>query len=206
LFFAAILGISIYLGHVRQETKNTIIGDIVIQSFYGQTHTMVLPLTIIEMSDKLRHHPYPFIFSPLFEPFLRIIFPYDKPDSPILEEKYNSLAVVASNYYYSNAFTTGASLGGSFLAEMYDCGWAVGVIIWSIILAWVMSSIEKNFLRKNIYIPLLWVLVFDIVYLSRSIFFGFILEMMYIVFAMILLVFINVIFYPKKIRCPLTVK
>jgi oligosaccharide repeat unit polymerase len=201
---------SIIIGNFRSGTKtnnNDSLGNLLTLFFYQQGTTIVVPLTVIEKYGDLPYHKYPFIFSRPIRPLLGMIYSNRSTTNlgfrsarNIELEKLNSLSSITTNELSPKMHLSGGGNGGSFLAEMYDCGGFIGVIFWSIMLACLINNVEKRMLRKSFLMPIYWFVVYSVIYLPRNFFFNFIHDgFIFLVPLFLFLVFLGFIFYPKKI-------
>jgi oligosaccharide repeat unit polymerase len=186
------LAFTIWLGYARDDKKiKNNIRDLIFAVFYEQGSSIANPLIIIEDDENMKdYHPYPFILQPIVVHFHRILGIKELNMMGSVTIRAKSLAI------YKN----GNGLGGNGLAEMYDCGGFIGIIIWSIILAILIRSSENRFLHKNINIAIYWFIVCSIIYLPRNVFFDFISGIRYWIIMIFFIGFLNFIFYPRKIN------
>jgi oligosaccharide repeat unit polymerase len=193
MFFLLILIISFssFMSYYRFNKKidRLDFSDLVLELIYGQGTSIVLPLTIIEHGNKLQYHQYPFIFSPLLESYYSRAYP-TLGQNKIRLEKYNLINDVITYYQESSHYFKGYGLGGSFLAEMYDCGGIIGIVFWSWIFALILWFIDLNLYRNAFCVFFFWWIVRSIAWLPRSRLFHFMynLRLLIVPIAMLLMV------------------
>lgn len=197
--FGGIILFSVILGYSRANMKfSASAGDVLKGFFYGQGNTIGVPLYLMEAGNRIKYKRFPFIFTSVLEPAFNIIYK-DSPTRQIKLEKYSSLPVIATHAISPSMYYAGNGLGGSVLAEMYDFGGIIGVIIWSSLLAVLMLQLEKSMFRKNLYIPFCFFFMSTLIYLPRYHFFGFVEKLHHLILFWLLLALLVFLSYPKKI-------
>jgi oligosaccharide repeat unit polymerase len=204
--FMFIIVFSIGIGNFRvgkKQNRNIPVYITIMNFLYSQGTTIGVPLTIIDRYGKLPYHPFPFIFSWPLRPLFNLLYPNplgtNGEHSKIDLEKHNRLSSITISEISSSAYMKGYGYGGSFLAEMYDCGKFFGVIFWSIMLALLLYKTETGLAKSNMMIPMNWLIVYSIIYLPRNYFFDFLRDgIVYLPFLCIFLLFIKFII-PEKI-------
>jgi oligosaccharide repeat unit polymerase len=202
VFLLLVIVASIGLDFSREGKKfsNISVGKLLINFFYEQGNTVAVPFVIIEANGELEYRNYPFIFTPVFISISRILYPTPNEQTQLYLEKYNSMGSIVINKLNSGAYRYGAGLGGSFIAEMYDCGGFLGVIFWSIMLALLIVMVEKKIMISNYNIPIYWYIIGSIIILPRGNFFGFLNSILYVIFFRLFISSINFIFFPGRIN------
>jgi hypothetical protein len=193
--FVVIFSIAI-ANYTRGSSELTSVSALLNEFFYSQGHTIGVPLTIIESQGVIPYRRFPFIFSELLDPFFKIIYPTSG-QTQIMLEKYNMIGAVVIYRLSPRAYYNGNGLGASIIAEMYDCGGFMGIIIWSIILGSIIYNIDNHSEKKNVNIPLLWFLVKTIIYLPRGDLFSFVRGTLPIIAVVALWLCLNI--YPRKV-------
>jgi hypothetical protein len=196
-----LLTLSIAVGFTRNEgtLEKVKIIDIVLNFFYGQGTTIVVPLTIIE-KDSMPYHQYPFIFSPIIRPVLRIIFPISHGNDITAVENYNDLSLLSMWVHSPGSVKINMGLGGSVLAEMYDCGGFPGIVLWSVFIAGFIVFAERRLFRNNFLLPFKFFIIFSIMYMPRNSLFYFIEPFIYSLMALFFIGTIYYLFLYKKYR------
>lgn len=201
LLFVIIVFIICTLGTVRSDygnkkKKKTIVdAQFVTEIFYGQTTSRIVPLLIIDR--KLDYHSYPFIFSPLLEPYYSIVYHSEGQDK-VSAEHYNNISQVTTYNVSKRSHLNGNGLGGAFIAEAYDCGSFIGVVFWSIILAVILMKFDYVLKVVSVkYRPLVFFYLLNIPALPRGRFFGFMSDFNKILFVYIVMLVVNMHSYLK---------
>lgn len=174
ILFVFIIGITYALGSLRSSygqntkvsSKNIHVLDLVSNVLYSQTNSRAVPMTIIK--GDLPYHNYPFIFSPIFSFLGKIAFPSKGQDDVSLK-KYNDISSITVYSVSPRAYFRGNGYGGAFIAEAYDCGGFLGIIIWGVILAFFIAFCDYSSLKiKNTYIPFLFLILLNFAMLPRD--------------------------------------
>jgi len=187
------------VGHTRENTGiNEKIGNLIKGFFYDQGTTIAVPLARIDSDGDIKYRHYPFIFSPMINPFLDLYYG-DKVNLKIKLKKYHYFGTITIHKYAPELYYKGMGLGGSVLMEMYDCGGVSGIVFWSALLAWIISSVELNLKKTYLNIPLFWFIVLSVAYLPRYYFFGIIERTHHILLPFIFLFFLKLIIWPKNL-------
>ena len=166
--------------------------------FYSQGNTIGVPLAIIENKDNIEYRRFPFIFSSIAEPYFSFIYGGDASLKTTLEN-FNHIGRITAHKLHAQSYFLGHGMGGSFLAEMYDFGGVFGIILWSVIFAFIISVIEKYFLFRQSLIPFFYFLIGTYIYLPRGSFFGFINNMHYIFLLFVIFYIFEFLIFPKKL-------
>lgn len=196
-----VISLVVVLNNVRtsygkENKKQTAVdGKFVAEIVYGQTTSRIVPLLIIDR--KLEYHPYPFVFSPLLIPYYSIAYPSNGQDK-ISAEHHNNISQVTTYNLSKRSHLNGSGLGGAFLAEAYDCGGFLGVILWSIILAIILVQFDFALdIIPSKFRPFLFFYLLTIPTLSRSRLFGFMYDLNKIVFVYMVLLIVGMRRYLK---------
>jgi oligosaccharide repeat unit polymerase len=171
--FIIIIFFSVFMSYYRSDSKmNKInITDLIIELFYEQGVSIVVPMIIIENSNNLSYHYYPFIFSPIItEIYTSRLYPVTGQSRTRLE-KYNLLGDNVTYFWKPSGYFKGQGLSGAFLAEMYDCGGILGIVFWSSVLALLIRMVEFYIYKNIFYLFVFWWIVRNIVFLPRRYFF-----------------------------------
>lgn len=204
IIFAFLVLIAMFLGQTRSGTKSHLpLSDGMIRFLEGQSVSVASPLAIIERKDEqARYRKYPYIFSILFTPYYNLVSPETK-NVPSVNRVFtrNEIESIITYIYSPYMFLHGFGVGSTFLGEMYDFGGILGVIFWTIILCRLICWIQRKSLQKNRNLLMSWFVVSCLPLLPRDHFFTFITaSFRYIIFIFLILVFINTLAYPKRIR------
>lgn len=144
--------------------------QLVMDKLVGSSGSSFVPLYV--MKGDLTYRCYPFIFSPLLTPINSLL--YGNAQSVSAVQRTNDISDVITYQANSSLYLNGGGVGGSFLAEAYDCGGFLGVIFWSAILASLIKFIDTSHLNvKSRYIPILYAVLSSIPLMPRSRLFGF---------------------------------
>jgi hypothetical protein len=183
------------------QTKNITVkpSDVFTLFFVGNSGSITVPLLIIEEYGNWKYRHYPFIFYPFLHHIYPIIYPTSGQTRTFLE-KYNSIGGITIHKMDPGAFFNGNGLGGSVLAEMYDCGALFGVIVWSVFLVFFILAIEKKMLIRNTYIALFWLMARSIPNMARNSLFGFFIDIHWVILSYCFIRFINFLCFPQKIN------
>jgi oligosaccharide repeat unit polymerase len=177
------LFLAIGIGNIRvlygnsdsNSNKNTTSLITLVEYFlYYQTTSRAVPMIIIE--KELAFHPFPFIFSPLISPILQIGHSNEKGQVREAAENGNDISSVTMYNISRGAYLSGSGYGGSVFAEFYDCGGMLGVILFSVILALLLTYCDYYPIHKcsRIIIPLLYIISSKSLTFARGRFFSFI--------------------------------
>jgi hypothetical protein len=201
IVFSFIVIFSIIIGTSRETSKSnngtTQLNNLITYFFYNQGNSIGSPLTVIETSGQFKNHRFPFIFSQLVYPYFSILYP-NKGQTQILLEKYNDLGSITTHYLSPGAYSNGYGVGRTFIAEMYDFGGFLGVILWSIMLALLILKTEKSFLRNRWCVVFYFGVIKTIIYLPRNVFFVFLEMIPYLAVIIFLRIFIRSLKTDKK--------
>lgn len=196
-----IIGMVVALGNIRasygdeKKNKSVIDGEFVAEIVYGQTTSRAVPLLI--MDRKLDFHPYPFVFSPLLIPYYAFFYPSNGQDR-ISAEHHNNISQVTMYNLSPSTHLNGGGFGGAFLAEAYDCGGFIGIIIWSIVIAFILVQYDFGLNVIPIkYRPLLFFYLLNIPTLSRGRLFGVMYDLNKIIFVYMVLLLVDIRKYFK---------
>lgn len=177
-----IVGIGIkrdFYGKNKKPTNSVISTNAVLNTLARQSSSNVVPMLIIK--GQLSYHPYPFVFSPLLQPFVNHIYPSNGQDE-IAATKHNNISHVTMYNVSRSAYLAGSGYGGAFLAEAYDCGGILGVFFWSVILANLLKFFDYSFvfISKKLK-PFFLCVLFKIPMMPRQRLFGFFYDYFYII-------------------------
>jgi oligosaccharide repeat unit polymerase len=196
LLFAFVVIFSIAVSnYTRGKSELTSTSALLREFFYAQGHTIGVPLTIIESQSEIVYRRFPFILTELLDPFFKIMYPTSGQTRVILE-KYNMIGAVVIYKLSPRAYYNGNGLGASIIAEMYDFGGFIGIILWSIIFGLMTYNIDNHFGNKNVNIPLLWFVVKTIIYSPRGDFFFFVRGALPIIIIVAFWLYLNI--YPQR--------
>jgi oligosaccharide repeat unit polymerase len=207
IVFSFIIIFSIYIGYSRagKEVGSINPEGLVTEIFYGQGNTIVVPLAVLEAqlvepNGKLEYRNYPFIFTNVFSFIADILYPTPNWQTKVYLERHNNMGSIICNKLSPTAFRSGNGVGGNFIAEAYDCGGFLGIILWSAVLALFMLSIERQMLCNNYNLPVCFFIIGSIFILPRASFFSFLGNTFIFIFLVCFIEFINCMIYPKKLN------
>lgn len=143
VFFTILIGnMRAAYGKNSSTNKASIPVSLLIQrALWSQTTTRAVPLLVIR--GNLEYHPYPFIFSPFFNQFNKILYP-EKKRTELSAQKFNRIGSVTMYNISKKSFMRGTGYGGAFIAEAFDCGGYIGLIFWSVVLAAICLTIDSR--------------------------------------------------------------
>lgn len=191
-----VIFVTIFIGSLRANygTKKSKIGNksvskVIEETLYGQTTTRAVPLLIMDRS--LLYHNYSFFLSPLIEPVNNALYKTNGQDR-ISAEKYNNISQVTMYNVSKKAYLAGSGYGGAFLGEAYDSGGYLGVCVFGVIIAFVLSFFDVSFfkIRKRSF-PLLYFILLTIPTLPRGRLFGFMSDINKILIIYLLVIIIS---------------
>ena len=174
MLLVVVIAFTYSLGNLRksyggnQSTKKSKINiSAVAESvLYSQTTTRAIPLLII--NGDVDYHPYPFIFTPITLPFSRMIWPEEN-RTEISGQKYNIMGRTLLYNVSKRAYLQGYGYGGAFIGEAYDCGGFIGLVFWSIFLAYICAFLDfSDFMLSPKVLPLVFLFLFDFGMLTRE--------------------------------------
>jgi len=208
IIFACLL-FSVLMGNMRvgfgNGTQNDMlrIGDsleIIEHFLYEQTNTRMVPMLIIERD--IKHHTYPFIFSPIVAPLLRTVSLINGPIYYDRNFEITNDISFLTMYTVSRDFALmGAGYGGAVLAEFYNLGGVFGVILMSMILAFILTKCEYLRISKRyrFIFPVIFMFLLYSVGLARNRFFSF-FDIPVIIFSLLVCLVIPLLKYIKNER------
>ncbi|AEF85048.1 putative membrane protein [Treponema primitia ZAS-2] len=195
------IGLGKYRGSYGKNKINASIQYGMINSFfYGQGSTIDVPLGLISESKRIeKYRHFPFIFSALLKPIFFQLYPDNGSERLMITlEKYNNMPAIVTYILSPKIYLTGQGLGGSVIAEMYDCGKFVGIIAWSLILGFIIKIVDKILVLRNRYIPFCWFLVNSVIGMPRDYFFSFSNAIPYMIIIFVIINLVNIIFSSKQ--------
>jgi hypothetical protein len=187
------------LGQLRTTSRVEKISaqDLVLFALGGGSSSVVM--LGIEYQDDLKYRHYPYIFSALVYPIQRYLHPSSGQDDVSLKY-YNFLGSELMHKLSPSLYYNGTGLGEALLSQMYDSGKFLGIIFWSILIAYLFLLTDRFIVLKNIYIPLCWIIAKSIPMLPRNPLFAFAGNIYFVIIFFIFLVLLNFVFFPKKIN------
>lgn len=196
ILLVVVIAFTYSLGNLRksyggnQSTKKSKIdiGAVAESVLYSQTTTRAVPLLII--NGGIEYHPYPFIFTPITLHFSKLIWP-EKNRSEISGQKYNIIGRTLIYNVSKAAYLQGYGYGGAFIGEAYDCGGFIGLVFWSVVLAYICAFLDfSDFMLRPKVLPFVFLFSFDFGILARNLLlqiFGYINYLIFIYFTIIIL-------------------
>lgn len=207
MLFVFIIVFIIMLGNIRsfygQEKKSKTkidVGNLVVQTIYGQTTTRAVPMLVIR--GDMEYHNFPFVFSPIFQPLFGLIYRDDKSgQSDLSAQKTNNISQVTMYNVSRSAHLSGLGYGSAFIAEAYDFFGIVGVFLFSILLARFFVFLDFSGVNApRIVVPFLYFALQNSFVLPRGRTFGMFMEWSKILFAYILFFVATISVYIFKFK------
>lgn len=184
--FSFIIGATRGGGKIKRE--DVMERNIVFDLLATQTTTRGLILTVIEYGDSIPYHNYPY----LFQPIVKIIRGYDSSGTNKDErmrriKNENSIDMTTAYALSPKNAGKGSGLGGAVIAEFIDCGKTVGILICTILLAFLIVKCDFIKSSKKYLRPILYCLTSNMMHNPRGYFFSFLPQIKYWI--------VSVIFY-----------
>ena len=198
-----IIAFTAIIGNVRssygkkEKKKSTLpVSEIVQKTLWSQTTSRAVPMLIIRGNIQYRH--YPFIFSPFFMDISKRIWP-EKSRSEISAQKYNGIGTVLLYNVSKEGYLNGYGYGGAFIGEAYDCGGVIGLIFWSVFLAYIIKTIELSFFKfSKFFMPILILFLRNFALLPRSMLFYVFYDMKVLLLVYFIIIFIRFIYLATR--------
>lgn len=191
-----VIAFTFILGNIRSsygrqsKSKSKLsIGGIVEYVLYSQTTTRAVPLLII--NGDIKYHTYPFIFTPFTLYFSKHIWPEEN-RTELSGKKYNIIGRTLLYNISKKAYLQGKGYGGAFIGEAYDCGGFIGLVFWSLVLAYICAFLDfSDFLLKPKIMPFVILFLLDFGYLARGLLFQLFVNFHYLIFIYFIVLILN---------------
>lgn len=178
-----------YGGNQSAQKAKIDIGGVVEYVLYSQTTTRAVPLLII--NGDIEYHPYPFIFTSITLPVSKKIWP-EKNRTEISGKKYNIIGRTLVYNISKKAYLRGLGYGGAFIGEAYDCGGFIGLIFWSVILAYICAFLDfSDFMLSSKILPFVFLFLIDFGMLPRASLFKVFTRYYYLIFIYFIVLILN---------------